>query len=162
MPHHFVSFGCCPPFPLLTFLSFCVAFSLFLFLAFANNNHDIALVNTFFSTPRAAYHMLSTGEVKRSPLHLARQRDRKFVRNVTMHPQPSFFPISDHNIMSAPVKLIGHFARNRRLRTSTKSPLNRRRLMTDSKLRQDVATAVGRRIEGETQASVNAWRRKHL
>ena len=35
-------------------------------------------------------------------------------RNVTVHPQPSFLPISDHNIVSAPVKLLGHFSRSHR------------------------------------------------
>ena len=64
-----------------------------------------------------------------------------------MHLQPSFVPISDHNIVSAPVKLIGHFARNhRRLRTSAKPPVDRRRLMTDPQLRQEMAAAVGRHL----------------
>ena len=63
-----------------------------------------------------------------------------------MHPQPSFLPISDHNIVSAPVKLLGNFARNRRLRASAKPPVGRRRLATDPELRQEVATAVGRHL----------------
>ena len=46
--------------------------------------------------------------------------------------------------MSAPVKLLGHFARNRRLRASAKPPVDRKRLVTDTQLRQEVATAVGR------------------
>ena len=45
--------------------------------------------------------------------------------------------------MSAPVKLLGHFARNRRLRVPTKPPVDRRRLVTDPQLQQEVATAVG-------------------
>ena len=77
---------------------------------------------------------------------LTRQRDRKFVQNVTVHPQPPFLPISDHNIVSAPVKLLGHFARNRRLRASAKPPVDRRRLVTDPQLRQEVATGVGRHL----------------
>ena len=49
--------------------------------------------------------------------------------------------------MSAPVKLLGHFARNRRLRASAKKPpVDRRRLVTDPQLRQEVATAVGRHL----------------
>ena len=48
--------------------------------------------------------------------------------------------------MSAPVKLLGHFARNRRTRASAKSPVNRRRLMTDPQLRKEMATAVGRHL----------------
>ena len=64
-----------------------------------------------------------------------------------MHPQPSFLPISNHNIVSAPAKLLGHFARNRRLRASAKKPpVDRRRLVTDPQLRQEVATAVGRHL----------------
>ena len=60
-----------------------------------------------------------------------------------MYPHPSFIPISDHN---APVKLLGHFARNRRLRAPAKPPVDRRRLVTDPHLRQYVATAVGRQL----------------
>ena len=96
-----------------------------LLLSFANN-HDLALVNTFFSTPKGGVsHTFNARGKKRIDYILTRQRDRKFVRNVTMHPQPSFLPISDHNIVSAPVKLLGHFARNRRLRASAKPPVDR-------------------------------------
>ena len=63
-----------------------------------------------------------------------------------VHPQPSFLPISDHNIVSAPVKLLGHFAQNRRLGASANPPVDRRRLVTDPQLRQEVATAVGRHL----------------
>ena len=48
--------------------------------------------------------------------------------------------------MSAPVKLLGHFARNRRLRAPAKPSADRRRLVTDPQLRQEVATAVGRHL----------------
>ena len=117
-----------------------------LLLSFANN-HDLALVNTFFSTPKGGVsHTFDGRGKKRIDYILTRQRDRKFVRNVTVHPQPSFLPISDHNIVSAPVKLLGHFARNRRLRASAKPPVDRRRLVTDPQLRQEVATAVGRHL----------------
>ena len=118
-----------------------------LLLSFANN-HDLALVNTFFGTPTCGVsHTFNGRGKKRIDYILTRQRDRKFVRNVTMHPQPSFLPISDHNIVSAPVKLLGHFARNCRLRTSAKKPpVDRRRLVTDLQLRQEVATAVGRHL----------------
>ena len=115
-----------------------------LLLSFANN-HDLALVNTFFSTPKGSVsHTFNGLGKKRIDYILTRRRDRKFVRNVTVHPQPSFLPISDHNIVSAPVKLLGHFARNRRLRASAKPPVDRRRLVTDPQLRQEVVTAVGR------------------
>ena len=111
------------------------------------NNHDLALVSTFFSTPKGGVsHTFNGRGKKRIDYILTRQRDRKFVRNVTVYPQPPFLPISDHNIVSAPVKLLGHFARNRRLRVSAKSPVDRRRLVTDPQLRQEVATAVGRHL----------------
>ena len=65
-----------------------------------------------------------------------------------MHLRPSFLPISSHsNIIFAPVKLIvGHFARERRLRASVKPPVDRRRQVTDPQLRQEVATAVKRNL----------------
>ena len=117
-----------------------------LLLSFANI-HDLALVNTFFSTPKGGVsHTFNGRGEKRIDYILTRQRDRKFVRYVTVYPQPSFLPMSDHNIVSAPVKLLGHFARNRRLRASAKSPVDRRRLVTDPQLRQEVATAVGRHL----------------
>ncbi|CAM9955041.1 unnamed protein product, partial [Ascophyllum nodosum] len=62
---------------------------------------------------------------------LTRQRNRKLVRNVTVHPKPPFLLILNHNIVSAPVKLIGHFYRNHRLRISVKPPVDRGRLVTD-------------------------------
>ena len=46
--------------------------------------------------------------------------------------------------MSALVKLLGHFARNRRLRAPPEPPVDRRWLVTDLQLRQEVATAVER------------------
>ena len=96
------------------------------------NNHDLAIVNTFFSPPKGGVsHTFNGRGRKRIDYILTRQRDRKLVRNVTVHPQPSFLPISDRNIVSAPVKLLGHFARNRRLRISAKPLVDRRRLVTD-------------------------------
>ena len=73
-----------------------------------------------------------------------RQRDRKLVRDVTVHPQPSFLPISGHNIVTAHVKLLGRFARNRPVReVKGPPPIDRRRLTTDSHLCQQVATVIG-------------------
>ena len=75
---------------------------------------------------------------------LTRQRYRKLVRDVTVHPQPSFLPISDHNIVTAHVKLLGRFARNRPVREAKgPPPIDRRRLTTDLHLRQQVATVIG-------------------
>ena len=115
-----------------------------------SNNHDSALVNTLFSTPKGGIsHTFSRRGKKRIDYILARQRDRKLGRNVTVHPQLSFLPISDQNIVSAPVNLFGHFARNRRLRASATPPVDRRRLVTDPQLRQEVATVVGRQLRGK-------------
>ena len=104
-------------------------------------------MNTFFSTLKGGVpHTFNDRGKKRIDYILTRHRDRKLVRNVTVHPQPSFLPISDHNIVSAPVKLLGHFDRNRRLRAPAKPPVDRRRMMTDLQLRQEVATSVGRHL----------------
>ena len=76
-----------------------------LLLCFANN-HDLASVNTFFSTPKSGVsHTFNGRGQKRIDYILTRQRDRKLVRNVTVHLQLSFLPISDHDIVSAPVEL---------------------------------------------------------
>ena len=96
-----------------------------LLLSFANN-HDLAIVNTFFSTSKGGVsHTFNGRGKKRIDYIRTRQHGRKLVRNVTVHPQPSFLPISDHNIVSTPVKLLGYFARNRRLRVSAKPPGDR-------------------------------------
>ena len=113
-------------------------------------------MNTFFSTLKGGVsHTFNGRGKKRIDYILTRQRDHKLVRNVTVHPQPSFLPISDHNIVSAPVKLLGHFARNRRLRVSAKPPVDRRRLVTDPQLRQEVATAVGRHLRANPPGDSN-------
>ena len=72
------------------------------------------------------------------------QRDRKLVRGVTVHTQLSFLPKSDHNIVTAHVKLLGRFARNRPVREAKgPPPIDRRRLTTNPHLRQEVATVIG-------------------
>ena len=91
-----------------------------LHLSFANN-YDLAVVNTFFSISKCGASRTFNGRSKKRIDHiLIKQRDRKLVRNVMVHPQTSFLPILDHNIVSAPVKLLGHFARNHRLRAPAK------------------------------------------
>ena len=102
-----------------------------LLLSFANN-HDLALMNTLLSTPKGGVsHIFNGRDMRRIDYILTRQCDCKLIRNVTVHPRPSFLPISDHNIVSAPVKILGHIARNRRLRAPAKPPVDRRRLVTD-------------------------------
>ena len=63
-----------------------------LLLPFANN-HDLAIVNTFFSTPKGGVsHIFNKRGKKRTDYVLTRQYDRELVRNVTMHPSPPSFP----------------------------------------------------------------------
>ena len=57
--------------------------------------------------------------------------------------------------MSAPAKLLRHFARNRRLRVSAKPPVDPMRLVTDLQLRQTVATAVGRHLRANPPGDSN-------
>ena len=115
-----------------------------LLLSFANS-HDLALMNTFLSTPKGGVsHTFNGRGKKRIEYILTRESDHKLVRNVRVHPQPYFVPISDHNIVSVPIKLIDHFYRNCRLRTSAKPPASRRRLVTNPQFRQKVTTAIGR------------------
>ena len=110
-----------------------------LMLSFANN-HDLALVNTFFSTPKSGVsHTFNGRGKKRIDYILTRQRRRQLVRNATVHPQPSFLPSSDHNIVSAPVKLLP-------VEAPAKPPVDRRRLVTDPLLRKEVAIADGRHL----------------
>ena len=87
-------------------------------LTFASN-HDLALVNTFFSSPKygISHTVNGMGNKKRTDFILTKQRDQKLVRNVATHPQPSFLPISDHNAVVAHVKLLGLFACNRPVRS---------------------------------------------
>ena len=57
-----------------------------LVLSFANN-HDLALVNTFFSTSKGGVsHTFNGRGKKRIDYILTRQRARKLVPNVTVHP----------------------------------------------------------------------------
>ena len=108
-------------------------------------NHELALLNTFFSTTKnSILHTFNGRGKKRIDYILTRQRDEKLVRDVTVHPQSSFLPISDHNIVTAHVKLLGRFSRNRPVREAKgPPPIDRRRLTTDPHLRQEVATVIG-------------------
>ena len=108
-------------------------------------NHELALLNTFFSTAKNAISHTFNGRGKKCIDYiLTRQRDRKLVRDVTVHPQPSFLPISDHNIVTAHVKVLGRFARNRPVREAKgPPPIDRQRLTNDPHLRQQIATAIG-------------------
>ena len=109
-----------------------------------------------FSTPKDGVSHTFNGRGKKRIVYiLTRQRDCKLVRNVTVHPLPSFLPISDHNIVFAPVKLLVHFARSRWLRVSAKPPMDRRRVGTDLQLRREVATVVERHLRANPPESSN-------
>ena len=71
-------------------------------LLFFPNNRDLGLVNAFFSTPKGGVSHTFNGRVKtRIDCILKRQLDCKLIRDVTVHPQPFFFPVSDRTIVSA-------------------------------------------------------------
>ena len=61
----------------------------------SDNNHDLAFVNTFFSTPKGGEQHTFNGRGKKCIDYILRiQSDRKLVRNVTVHsttlcPHPS-------------------------------------------------------------------------
>ena len=64
-------------------------------------NHELALLNTFFSTAKNAISHTFDGRVKKCIDYiLTRQRDRKLVQDFTVHPQPSFLTTSDHIIVT--------------------------------------------------------------
>ena len=126
-----------------------------LLLSFANR-HSLPLVTTLFSTPKGGLpHTFNERCKRRANYILTRQRNRRPVQNVTVHPQLSFLPISDHNLVTDPAKFIGHFARNRRLRTSGKLLVNCWRLMTDPQLRQEMTTAVGKHLRANSPGDSN-------
>ena len=56
------------------------------------NNHNLAIMNTFFSLPKGGVtHTFNGWGKKRIDYILTRQRDRKLVRNDTVHPSPPPF-----------------------------------------------------------------------
>ena len=108
-------------------------------------SYGLALLNTFLSTARnAVLHKFNGRDKIRFDFIFTRQQDRKLGRDVTVHPQPSFLPISDRNIVTAHVKLLGgRFARNRPIRKAKgPPPIDRRRPITDPHLHQEVATVI--------------------
>ena len=124
-------------------------------LSFANN-HNLTTVNTFFCISKDGISHTFNGRGKKCIDYiLMRQRNRKLVRNVTVHPQSSILTISDHYIVFAPVNLLGHLARNGRLRVPVKPPVDRRCLVTDPQFRQEGATAVGRYLRANPPGDSN-------
>ena len=107
-------------------------------LRFAGDN-KVALVNTFFSVPKGCTSRTLNGtrpaNRKRIDYIITRQSYRKLVRNVTVHLQPH--ADSDHNIVSARVRLPGRFARNRKQRAPTgRKSIDRRAITSDTDRRE--------------------------
>ena len=96
------------------------------------------------SHTNAISHTFNGRGKKRFDYILTRQRDRRLVQDVNVNPQPPCLPISDHNIVTAHVKLSGRVARNRPVREARgPPPIDRRRLTNDTHLHQGVATVIG-------------------
>ena len=101
-------------------------------LRFAGDN-KLALVNTFFSVPKACTSRTFDGtwpaDRKRIDYIITRQLHCRLVRNVTVHLQPH--ADSDHNTVCARVRLPGRFARNRKQRVPTgRKSIDRRSRLT--------------------------------
>ena len=109
--------------------------------------HTHILSNMFFSSAKNAILQTFNGRGKKTYFDcyiLKRQRDRKLARDVTMHPPTSFLPISHHNIVTAHVKLLDRFARNRSVKMAKgPPPIDRRRLTNEPHLRQEETTVIG-------------------
>ena len=99
-----------------------------LLLSFATDN-KLAIMNTFFSTPKGGvlhtYNGVTgsrTSDFKRIDYVLTRQAHRRRVRNVVVHPQPAppAKADSDHNMVIATVDLGGRIAHNRAIRAKPK------------------------------------------
>ena len=84
-------------------------------MQFASDN-KLALVNTFFSTPKGNASRTFNGAANRPAdkkcigYMVTRQCHRRLTRNVTVNLQPPNSPDSDLNIVCASVRLLGRFA----------------------------------------------------
>ena len=120
-----------------------------LLLGFAEDN-KLALVNTFFSTPKSgvSYTFQSANRSKgqaRLDYILTKQADRRLIRCVNVRRPPLEAPESDHNLVYAKVRIPRKYAPNRRKKDSTKETpklADPRRLMADPNLRCQVANAM--------------------
>ncbi|CAM9208132.1 unnamed protein product, partial [Sphacelaria rigidula] len=105
----------------------------------------LSLVNTLFSTPKGNTSRTFNGvasrpaDRKRIDYIITRQDHRRLVRNVAVHLQPPNSPDSDHNIVCASVRLLGHFAHNRPRRIPTgRTPIDRRAVVSDPVRREQL------------------------
>ena len=104
---------------------------------------------------RSEEHLQSSNESKRKTQTNKNKNDKEKGTRITKYTcqkktdeghsiERIWHSASREPVVSAPVKLLDHFVRNRRLRAPAKPLVDRRRLVIDPQLRQDVATAVGR------------------
>ena len=106
-------------------------------------DNKLALLNTFFATPNrgVSYTFQSANLGKgqsRLDYILARQVDRRLVRNITVRRPPEERHESDHNLVVANIRILGRFAPNRRTKAGRgKQSIDLQRLMTDHGLRAD-------------------------
>ena len=63
-----------------------------------------------------------------------------------VHRQPSFIPISGHNVATASVRLLGRLARNRRVRAVKNPCIDLQCLTTDPDIRREMATVVTKQL----------------
>ena len=117
-------------------------------LRFAGDN-KLALVNTFFSVPKGCTSRTLNGtrpaDRKRIDYIITQQSHRKLVRNVTVHLQPH--ADSDHSIVSARVRLLGRFARNRKQRAPTRrKSIDRRAITSDTDRRERLIQLVASQL----------------
>ena len=117
-------------------------------LRFAGDN-KLALVNTFFSAPKGCTSRTFNGtrpaDRKRIDYIITRQPHRKLVRNVSVHLQPH--ADSDHNIVSARIRLPGRLARNRKQRAPTgRKSIDRRAITSDTDRRERLIQLVASQL----------------
>lgn len=91
-----------------------------------------------------AHNLQRSGARKRIDYILKRQRGRNLVRDVKVHRQPNFIPISDHYIVVISIIVHGRFPRNCRVRMEAKPRIDYQCLTTDLDIELEVVTAVAK------------------
>ena len=121
-----------------------------LLLDFAKEDNKLALLNTFFRTPKSgvSYTFQSANRSKgqeQLDYILTKKADPRLIRCENVHRLPLETPESDQNLVYAKVRNPRRSQRNRSKRDSTKVPpktADLRWLMVDPNLRSQVASAM--------------------
>ena len=118
--------------------------------------YKLSIVNTFFSTPKRggnsdAFTYEGPKESYRWHVDyiLVRQHDRRFVRNITVHPKMK----SDHRLVSASIRFLRRNAPNRRRRPEEEHhgvPFDRKLLTSDQCWRATVAQEIVTKLPDST------------